>query len=332
VALDLPRIRQMSAGMLAYAEELAARLPRVAPDLQFAVLPRTRALDASEQFGLPRALRRLRPDLTHFLSVYAPLFAPRPYVITIHDLIHLRFPQYFKRSVRPYYATLVRAVCARAARVITDDERTVEDLTRFLGVRERNVSVVPLGVDHAYLGDLEPETAARPYFLYVGNHREHKDLATLFAAWAALDASCAADLVLTGSDDLGPAPRPQRESGELRFLGDVPAARLGRLYRGAIALVHPALREGFGLPLLEAAAVGTPVIACADAVPAGLRSFVDVFPPRDAAALGALLARALAEPGRREDARRYARTQTWDRCAERTAEVYRTVLEEHRRR
>ncbi len=326
VALDLPRMRQMSAGMRAYAEELAVRLPRVAPDLRFHVLPRTRALDWGEQVGLPRALRRLRPRMAHFLSVYAPLAAPRPYVVTVHDLIHLRFPQYFKRTVGPYYATVVRTVCARAARVITDDERTVDDLGRFLGVAPAKVCVIPLGVNDAYRVDFEPAEAPRPYFLFVGNHREHKDLATLFAAWRALDPELAVDLVLTGSDDLGSVRGPNRARGEVRFLGHVTSERLGSLYRGAVALVHPALGEGFGLPLLEAAAVGSAVIACADAVPAAMRPYVDAFPPRDVPALSRLMAEALAAPSPRAEALAYARSQTWDRCAERTAEVYRTVL------
>jgi len=329
VALDLARFRQMSVGMRAYAEELAERLPRVAPDLTFAVRPRSAALDAGEQVALPLALRRLAPRLVHFLSVYAPLLGPRPYVITIHDLIHLRFPQYFKRSVGPYYATVVRAVCAGAARVITDDDRTVEDLERFLRVPPAKVSVVPLGVDDAFLAPGPAAEASVPYFLFVGNHRPHKDLATLFAAWEALDPAHEVDLLVTGSDDL-PAgmARPGRERGRLRFLEDVPAQRLAGLYRGALALVHPALCEGFGLPLLEAAAVGATVIACSDAVPAVLRPFVDVFPPRDVAALVTLMSRAVTQPASRDEARRFARTLTWDRCAERTAEVYRNVLAE----
>ena len=329
VALDLPRVRQLSAGMMTYAEELAARLPAVAPDLRFAVVERASALGAREQIAVPLALRRVGARLVHFLSVYAPLAAPRPYVITIHDLIHLRFPAYFKRTVGPYYRTVVRAVCARAARVITDDARTVADLQRYLGVPPEKVVVVPLGVDAAFLAGGAPAVEPRPYFLYVGNHREHKDLPTMFAAWEALPAELEIDLLLTGQDDLAPRTRrPQRARGEVRFIGTVDSVRLTRLYRGAIALVHPALCEGFGLPMLEAAAVGAAVIACDDAVPAVLRSFVDVFPPRDVRTLSALMARAFAEPGVRDEARTFARTLTWDRCAERTAEVYRSVLQE----
>lgn len=329
VVLDLPRARQLSVGMRAYAEAMVARLPIVAPDLHFIARERSTALDLSEQIALPMALRRTRARLAHYLSVYAPLFGPRPYVITIHDLIHLRFPDYFKQSVGPYYRSVVRAVCARAARVITDDDRTIADLQRFLGVSPQKVVVVPLGVDDAYFAEIAPAAEPRPYFLYVGNHREHKDLPTLFSAWQALAPESNVDLVLTGDDDLGPAfERPKRSSGELRFIGNVGPDRLARLYRGAVALVHPALTEGFGLPMLEGAAVGAPVIASDGAVPTVLRPYVDVFPARDVRALTALMERVLGEGPLREGARRFARTLTWDRCAERTAEVYRNVLKE----
>jgi glycosyltransferase involved in cell wall biosynthesis len=332
VAIDLPRIRQMSVGMLAYAEELAARLPAVAPDLRLTTLVRTSALDADEQVRLPFDLWRLRPRLTHFLSVYAPVAAPAPFVITIHDLIHLRYPQYFKASVGPYYGFVVRAVCARAARVITDDERTIEDLGRFLGVPARKIAVIPLGADDRFARPAVATVSPRPYFLFVGNHRPHKDLATLFRAWARLDANLDVDLWVTGPDDIAADEKPARTRGELRFLGDVDAERLASLYAGSVALVHPALCEGFGLPMLEAATVGTAVIACDDAVPSVLRPYVDTFPARDEDALVAHMMHRLASPDAREDARRFARALTWNRCAERTAAVYREVLEPCRRR
>lgn len=327
VALDLPRMRHMSVGMRAYAEEMARRLPLVAPDLVFATFVRTSALDRREQFDLPARLRRERPRLVHHLSVYAPLLGPRPYVITIHDLIHLRFPAYFKRFVGPYYRTVVRTVCARAARVITDDERTVLDLERYLGVPARKVRVVPLGVDDTFFERGVPAAAHRPYFIYAGNRRPHKNLAALFAAWEALPPDLDVDLALTGtSGELG-AARPYRKRGTLRFLGDVSVSELAAFYRGAAALVYPSLCEGFGLPMLEAAAVGTPVIASSEAVPTPLRDVVDVFAPHDVVGLGRMMADVLVtRPGGR--ARETARTLTWRRCAERTAEVYREVLAE----
>jgi glycosyltransferase involved in cell wall biosynthesis len=331
VLLDARLTRRMSVGMIAYANELVTRLPRVAPDLRFEAYRRGGNFGPDEQVRLPRYAARVRARLVHHLSVYAPLATPRPFAITVHDLIHLRYPRYFKRSVGPYYATVVRFVCARASRVFTDDPRTVADLERFLGVDPRKARVIPLGVDDVFLNDAAPEPAERPYFLYAGNHRPHKDLPTLVAAWEALPADRAVDLVMTGTRDVPEFASTRRAVGELRFVGEVPPERLARLYRGALAYVHPALCEGFGLPMLEAAAIGTRVIACRDALPTILNGAADVFPPRDAGALSALMRAALTGSWDRSDRERLAalgRSYTWDRTARATAEVYREMLEE----
>jgi glycosyltransferase involved in cell wall biosynthesis len=262
--------------------------------------------------------------------LYAPLLAPRPFVITIHDLIHLHFPQFFKRKVGPYYQIVVRSVCARADRVLTDDERTIEDLQRFLGVPEEKVRVVPLGCDDLYRMEGEGEPVERPFFLYVGNHLPHKDLPTLLAAWASLPQHHAVDLYITGEDDLPVEWRVERNWGAIHFLGAVTTERLAGLYRSCAALVHPALREGFGLTMLEAAAAGARVIACEDSVPMVLRSYVDRFPAHDVRTLAALMHQALETGAKHPRLREVAQALGWDRCARATAEVYREVLEEHR--
>jgi glycosyltransferase involved in cell wall biosynthesis len=330
VLLDARLTRRMSAGMSAYARELARRLPRVAPDLTFDVYRDGGNFGYEEQIRLPLYAQRTRPRFVHHLSVYAPLWMPRPFAITIHDLIHLRYPEQFKRSVGPYYTTVVRAVCARATRVITDDARTVADLERFLGVDPRKVRVIPLGADDIFFEPHAPEDAAVPYIMYAGNHRRHKDLATLVAAWQALPAGRAVDLVVTGAADV-PELGELRTSGAIRCVGDVDAARLARLYRGAVAYVHPAWFEGFGLPMLEAAAAGTPVIAAEESLPAILAPYARTFQARDAQRLGALLQSALERPPadeERERQRAAVRSYTWDRVAAATAEVYRDALEE----
>lgn len=329
--LDARITRRMSVGMIAYANELVDRLPHLAPDLRFEAYRRGGNFGLDEQWRLPRHVARVRARLVHHLSVYAPLATPRPFAITIHDLIHLRYPQYFRRSVGPYYATVVRLVCARASRVLTDDPRTVVDLERFLGVEPRKVRVVPLGVDDIFLDETAPLPAERPYFLYAGNHRPHKDLPTLVAAWRSLPEDRAVDLVLTGMNDVPEIASVRRTVGELRFVGEVPPERLARLYRGALAYVHPALCEGFGLPMLEAAALGTRVIACEDALPAVLRGVAEVFPAGDTRALSGLMLSALEgswDPNDRERLSVIGRSYTWDRTALATAEVYREILEE----
>lgn len=332
VGLDARMTRQMSVGMKTYAAELAARLPRVASEYDYVTFAQGGNFGWNEQVRLPLAMRRTRLDLIHFLALYVPLAVPAKFVVTIHDLIHLRFPQYFKTKVTPYYQTVVRWACARASRVITDDARTVDDLVELLGVDRGKVRVIPLGVAEEFLKPVRPHAGPRPYFLYVGNHREHKDLATLFAAWSALPEESHVDLYLTGPDDFG--GELQRRSGPSRAilaLGDVSAQELVEYYAGARALVQPALREGFGLPILEAMAAGCPVVACQDAVPEPLAEAALRFPPRDALALRGMLERVLLDEGLRERSlnlgKEVARRLSWDRCARATAEVYREVLE-----
>lgn len=333
IGLDARLTRQLSDGMQTYVRELVARLPAVAPEYSYVPFTRGGNFGWSEQVALPLSMRRSKLDMVHFLSQYVPALLPRRFVMTIHDLIHLRFPQYFKTKVGPYYASVVRHACARAARVITDDERTVDDLEELLGVARAKVRVIPLGVGDLFLQGIEPYTGARPYFLYVGNHREHKDLATLFVAWSNLPPWYAVDLLLTGADDFD--GELQRRNGRLRSiipLGKVSGEQLASYYAGALAVVQPALREGFGLPMLEAMAAGCPVVGSADAVPRALSSAALTFPTRDASALSAMLRRLLDDEGLRARAinqgHEVARRLTWDRCARATADVYSEVLEE----
>jgi len=321
----------MSDGMRAYTRELVQRLPAVAPDLRIEAFEGGDNFDLREQIGIPLEIARRRPRLVHFLTPYTPFAIPARFIVTIHDLIDLRFPQFAKSKVQPYYRLFVRSVLHRAARVITDDPRTRDDLRELLGVDPARIAVVPLGLEEGFGEGVVPEETPRPYFLYVGNHRPHKDLETLFAAWHGLPAGSGVDLYLTGDDDLGERLAPyRREDARIVFLGNVSRERLARLYRGARAYVHPSLREGFGFPMLEAMWCGTPVIATPTSAPEPLREHALLFGARNVEALRALLARTQAEPdamrGHGVAAQVAARMLTWDRAVRATADVYRGVL------
>ncbi len=331
IGIDARLTRQMSIGMKTYVRELVARLPAAAPDMTFVTFERGANFSLDEQLALPQRIRSARLDLMHFTSQYVPIATPAPFVITIHDLIHLRFPQYFKSKVGPYYRTVVKRACARAACVITDDDRTIRDLERFLDVNPAKVRVVPLGVNERFLSPARPHAAPRPYLLYVGNHRPHKDIPTLLKAWRALPRPV--DLYLTGPDDFG---GELERLGDVRrratALGDVDDEALASWYAGARALVHPALCEGFGLPMLEAMASGCPVVACEDALPGVLAPAALSFPAGDARALTATLEVLLDDEGLRDElvneGKALAQTLTWDACAKATAEIYRQVVED----
>ncbi len=332
VALDVRLTRRMSFGMRAYATRLAEYLPRVAPDLTVAPLHGGANLGFDEQILMPLRVVRMRPRLTHYTTIFAPLLAPRPYIMMIHDLIHIIYPELHGPGVALYYATVARRLAQRARLLVMGDERTADQCERYLGVRRERCRVTPLGYDPARAAETAVERGARPYFLYSGNLRPHKNVATLLAAWSSLPPEIEVDLYLTGTGN-HPAHFARFERGrrKLMELGTVSEERLWQLYRGAVAYVHPALAEGFGLPMLEAMAAGTPVIAARECVSSVVRDDAALFDARDTEALRALLADAARGSSewreRTVRGKERVRPYTWERFAMSTAEVYREVLE-----
>jgi glycosyltransferase involved in cell wall biosynthesis len=326
VAFDARETTHMSAGVLNYSRKLRYWLPRVAPDITLRLCGAGDNFDLPEQLGLPLALARSGAALAHFPTLFVPRFVPLPYIVTVHDLIDLHFPQFVKKQVRPYVRAVVAPVCRGARAVITDDEATVADLERFLGVDPARVRVIALGND-APAEAVVPVQRARPYVLYVGNRRPHKNLATLVAAWSALPDGHAVDLVLSGLPD--DTLRAARGPGEVVFLGERTDDELRRWYAGAAVYAHPALREGFGLPLLEAMRCGAAVVASRPATPHVLAPYVRLVDALDVAGWSATLQSLLADPDAARaagvTAQRATAELTWERTARLTADVYRAV-------
>jgi len=326
LAFDARETSHMSAGVLNYSRKLREWLPRVAPDVNVMTVGRGDNFDVAEQIALPLAIARSGAKLAHFPTLFVPRFVPCAYVVTVHDLIDLHFPQFVKRQVPPYVRALVAPVARSARAVITDDEATVDDLERFLGVDARRVRVIALGNDDPADAPV-PAAHPYPYLLYVGNRRPHKNLATLIAAWSELPPGRRVDLVLSGEPD--EALRAVRGPGEIVFLGDRTDAELRGWYAGAAGYVHPALREGFGLPLLEAMRSGARVIASRAAMPRILAAHAVLVDALDAGAWRAALAALLDDPAAARAAanaaREATRELTWERTARLTADVYREI-------
>jgi glycosyltransferase involved in cell wall biosynthesis len=257
----------------------------------------------------------------------APLI-PRPYVAMVHDLLHLRFPQLYGSHTALYWRAVAIPMYRNADRLLVSDPRVADDCVALLGVPRERLRVVPLGYGDA-VPDAPPWYADRPYLFYAGNHAAHKGLATLYEAWTALPDELAVDLVLTGPDEPDVRARWSRRRGTLAFIGDVDDATLARRYRGASAYVQPSLGEGFGIPVLEAAVAGTPVVASTASVPQIAAPYVRTFAPGDATGLAEALIAILRDP---DAARVHAAAgahallpYTWDRFAQETAAVYREL-------
>jgi glycosyltransferase involved in cell wall biosynthesis len=332
VAIDARVTRRMSGGMRAYLAGLLDGLPRVAPDVRVQCVGGGDNFGWAEQVALPRAIARAGPALTHYPTVFAPLVRRRPYVATVHDLIHLQFPRFFGPATALHYQAVAAPMLRAAALLLMGDERTAAACEQLLGIPRERCRVVPLGYDPALLAPSAPLVAPRPFILYAGNHRPHKNLPTLYQAWATLPPAIGLDLEVTGEDDPAARAAFSRSSGELRFLGTLEPVELARHYRAALAYVHPALAEGFGIPMLEATALGTPVLASAACVPAVVAPYAATFAPHDVLALQAALASVVADPApfrrRAFEGSVAVRAYTWDRFAAATAAVYREVVDE----
>lgn len=360
VAIDARMTRQMSVGMKTYVRELVRRLPKVAPDLRFVALTdevidlhpdmgvlrvdKRSAGNGSfgELFGLAKRINAVRPVLGHYPTPYAPRWSPFPYVYTIHDLIHRRFPHYHSWKIPPYYALLVGPVARAAAAVIVPTRATIPDAEAFLGVAAERVRAVAMGVAEPFSAFAAGEGAsserpvaerfglAKTYFLYAGNHRKHKNVETLVAAWARLGEPC--DLALTEDDPFGfDIDRYEKRGGRIVRLGHVGERDLIALYAGSAGVVQPSLYEGFGLTVIEAMAAGAPcVVADTPALVETAGGAALTFPPRDVDALARALEALLHDPAQaarlRAAGRGRAALFSWDATARNTAAVYREAM------
>jgi glycosyltransferase involved in cell wall biosynthesis len=250
------------------------------------VAVRSGPFGVGEQLELPRLLRRLGVDVHHVTHLSVPRRSPVPVVLTVHDLFPLSHPGHARSAAaRTYYRAALPSAVRSAAAVVAVSELTAAELDRLFGVRA--AAVIGHGVDHAAWSTDRDGSGCpagypalpRPYVLYVGTAKPHKNLLTLLAAHRALPSSAAPPLVLAGptAREVARAVPRAVPSDRLVVLGRVPDAWLPPLYRGAAALAVPSLYEGVGLAALEAMSFGIPVVA-ADSP--GLRDTVG-----DAAAL-----------------------------------------------
>ena len=267
-------------------------------------------------WSLPRLLRRLQPALAHFQHA-VPLRCPCPAVVTIHDLSFERDRAAMGRRDRLVFRRVVPRAARRASRVIAVSERTKRDLIGLYGIRPEKITVTPHGVDPAFA----PGAVAGGggYLLYVGAVQARKD--PLAAARAAKEVGL--PLVVAGPER-EPELARELEAVGVDLRGYVDKHELANLYRGAAALVLPSRYEGFGLPVLEAMACGTPVVASADPALREVAGDAAVYADGD---LAEAIRTALDERDRLVAAGlERAKSFSWEETARRTLTVYREVL------
>ncbi|MFQ6057984.1 MAG: glycosyltransferase family 4 protein [Anaerolineae bacterium] len=290
-----------------------------------------------QQWGIPRLLRRCQAGLYHSPYYSMPYLPGVPTVLTVYDLIPLRYPQYVSAQARLLFRWMTALALRAAAYVIAISQVTRRDLLTTYHPPSERVTAIPLAADPAFRPQSpEAVTALRvrlnlpdQYVLYLGINKPHKNLVRLIEAWAAISYQ----LVVAGYWD----PRyPQAQErarqlsleGCVRFLGPVAEEDLPALYSGATCFVFPSLYEGFGLPVLEAMSCGAPVV-CSDtsSLPEIVGGAALTFDPLDVTEMAAKIEEALGDEALRGEMReqglRQAAKFSWERTARETLRVYR---------
>jgi glycosyltransferase involved in cell wall biosynthesis len=279
----------------------------------------------------PTAARRDRLDAL-LVQYVGPPFAACPVVTVVHDVAFAVYPEFYSRAERLWMPRAIPATMRRAAGVVTVSRFSRDEIRRLYGIPEDRVTVAYNGVDPVFLGNGDAASATPrvepPYFLAVGNLQPRKNLVTLIRAYRTLVARhphvterlvvvgqefYAADAVLAEAADL-------TRAGRIVFTGYLPDAELVTLLRSATAFAYPSVYEGFGLPAVEAMAMGVPTLVSDVPVMREVTGDAAVrLPPTDPHAWAEALAGVAADGERRADLARRGRARaadfTWERAA-----------------
>lgn len=366
IAIDVRKLRDFGIGT--YIRNLLKYLPRLDQDTEYILLCRaedrdvlrqlgpnfrpvvhtSRPYSVREQLSVPARLLQESADLFHAPHYVLPPLVPCKSIVTIHDCIHLMFPQYLPNRFAYTYARVSLRVAARKAEcILTVSETSKTDILRYCNVPADRVVVIYNAIDERFAvqppRELVDRTRERyqldsPFALYVGNIKPHKNLERLIDAFHLVRREGFERLrLLIIGDQILKYPRLRRAVDRyklhkhVRFLGFVPDETLAALYRLATVFVFPSLYEGFGLPPLEAMASGTPVVTSnCSSLPEVCGDAAVLVDPYDAESIAEGIRRVLSDPDFRagliERGLGRVRDFSWEASIRRVHEVYLNVV------
>ena len=232
----------------------------------------------AEQIKLPSELKKQKFDFIHFLNFNHPTFWRKPFICTIHDLTLYFFPSRSKKDVihQLGFRKVVKHAVQKSIKIITASQRTKDDIIGLFKTEPSKIEVIYEGAADGYKvlpqkeinNFLKKNKIDKPYLLYVGQWRPHKNLIRLLKAYDKLkkEKKFTGYLVLTGKEndswkEVSETINKLNLEKDILRPGFVPENELVYWYNGALAFIFPSLQEGFGIPPLESMASGTPVIA-----------------------------------------------------------------------
>lgn len=212
---------------------------------------------------LGNEIRKTKPEVFYSPSFMPPLALSTPYIFTVHDLMHLF---YYSKMHRIYYQQVIGRLAKKAKKIITVSQFSKGQLVDIMGLDPDLIRVIYNGVDPSFALNQEKYVMERPYLLYVGNRRKNKNLAAMLVAFAQADIPKDFVFLLTGnpSPELIVLLSKLKITSRVRFLGFVKETELPKLYKGAYVTMFVSLMEGFGLPVIESMASGTPVLTSSE--------------------------------------------------------------------
>lgn len=307
-------------------------------------------MDVRQHWVLPCELSRARPDLLHYPHFDVPWFVPGDVIATIHDLKYISKPEFFShlgRIKRLIMLVMMVFTVRRARHIIAVSESTRQDIIRYLHAIPQKVSVVHEGVESIYFkrpsqamlrSVLSHYGLQQPYILFVGERRPHKNIPGLLRAFDIFlkTNELPYHLVIVGkryADYQEPERLVERLglTNNVHLLDYVPDEELPSLYRSAEAFALLSHYEGFGLPVLEAMASGTPVIAsCTTSLPEVVGDAGLLIDPDNPVECAHALRQIVSGGKQRETCitkgKERARMFTWERCARETLSIYLKVI------
>jgi glycosyltransferase involved in cell wall biosynthesis len=300
-----------------------------------------------EQQQFPRACREIGATVAHVPYWGAPLRSPIPLVVTIHDLTTLLVPEYRRGIKARLYNALVSASARGANHVITDSFASKLNIIDYLGIPEKEITAVYLAVGRQYTSNDSSllETAVLHkydlpdfYILYLGGYTLHKNISTLLLAWTYVGQALGEDypLILAGNKPTTVSPvYPDYDkyiqqlgiSAYVRWIGFVPEEDKPVLYRNAETFVFPSRHEGFGLPVLEALACGTPVVTTTGgSLPEVVGDAGFAVDPDDARGMASAIIATVLQDNLRTELQQKAAKQaaqfSWEKTATETLMIY----------